>query len=101
MVYTLTEETKFKIERVVRLFHIGRYQVVIVPPEFRIAGMKALVSRNNADGDVIMSPITSKSEVTWKDYLEMGARLRAEAPEEFEGFMEDRWPDRPKERTIW
>jgi virulence-associated protein VagC len=99
VVYTCTEETKFKNERVVRLFRIGRRQIVIMPPDLSIAGKKALARR--AGRDVILSPLKSASDETWKSYFEMVARLRAEAPEEFEGFMEDRWPDRPKDRVIW
>ena len=72
-----------------KLFRNGRSQAVRLPAEFRFEGKEVLIRRDPATGDVILSPEKKKKE-TWKDFLDLAARLRAEAPEEFEDFMEDR-----------
>jgi antitoxin VapB len=72
-----------------KLFRNGRSQAVRLPAEFRFEGKEVLIRRDSVTGDVILSAGKKKKE-TWKDFLELAARLRAEAPEEFEGFMEDR-----------
>lgn len=72
-----------------KLFRNGRSQAVRLPAEFRFEGKEVAIRRDPETGDVILSENRKKSE-TWKDFLESTARMRAQAPEEFEGFMEDR-----------
>jgi antitoxin VapB len=72
-----------------KLFRNGRSQAVRLPAEFRFEGKEVLIRKDPVTGDVILSSGKKKKE-TWKDFLELAGRLRAEAPEEFEGFMEDR-----------
>src|SRR5262249_25660517 len=72
-----------------KLFRNGRSQAVRLPAEFRFEGNEVLIRKDPVTGDVILSPEKMKKE-TWKDFLDLSARLRAEAPEEFDGFMEDR-----------
>ncbi|HEX3940492.1 MAG TPA: hypothetical protein VHX11_03325 [Acidobacteriaceae bacterium] len=83
-----------------KLFRNGRSQAVRLPAEFRFQGKEVLIRRDPASGDVILSE-AQKSKETWKDVLEMIARMRAEAPDEFEGFMEDRPKDFPQERDLF
>jgi antitoxin VapB len=77
-----------------KLFRNGRSQAVRLPAEFRFEGKEVAIRRDPETGDVILSE-AQKTRETWKDFLELAARLRAEAPEEFEGFMEDR-PHHPQ-----
>ena len=81
-----------------KLFRNGRSQAVRLPAEFRFEGKEVLIRKDPVTGDVILSAGKKKKE-TWKDFLDLAARLRAEAPEEFEGFMEDRpyHPPRPRD----
>lgn len=72
-----------------KLFQNGRSQAVRLPAEFRFECAEVEIRRDPASGDVILSQHRKKPE-TWKDFLELAERLRAEAPEEFEGFLEDR-----------
>jgi antitoxin VapB len=83
-----------------KLFRNGRSQAVRLPAEFRFEGKEVLIRRDPGTGDVVLSQ-THKPKETWKDFLELAARLRAEAPEEFEGFMEDRPKDLPQERDLF
>lgn len=83
-----------------KLFRNGRSQAVRLPAEFRFEGKEVLIRRDPHTGDVILSE-PQKPKETWKDVLEMIARLRARAPEEFEGFMEDRPKDLPQERDLF
>ena len=80
-----------------KLFRNGRSQAVRLPAEFRFEGKEVLIRKDPITGDVILSA-GKKKRATWKDFLELAARLRAEAPEEFEGFMEDRPYHSPRER---
>jgi len=72
-----------------KLFRNGRSQAVRLPAEFRFEGKEVLIRKDPITGDVILSAGKKKKE-TWKDFLDLAAQLRAEAPEEFEGFMDDR-----------
>lgn len=72
-----------------KLFRNGRSQAVRLPAEFRFEGEEVDIWRDSISGDVILSPHRKKPE-TWKDFVESIARLKAEAPDEFEGFLEDR-----------
>ena len=72
-----------------KLFWNGRSQAVRLPAEFRFEGSEVDIRRDSATGEVILSQ-GSRTRKTWKDFLDLAARLRAQAPEEFEGFMEDR-----------
>lgn len=78
-----------KTAKTAKLFRNGRSQAVRLPAEFRFEGAEVDIRCDPVSGDVILSRHHKKSE-TWKDFLEFAARLRAEAPEEFEGFLEDR-----------
>ena len=86
--------------RTAKLFRNGRSQAVRLPAEFRFEGKEVLIRKDPVTGDVILSAGKPKKE-TWKDYFEMVRRLKAEAPEEFEGFMEDRPKSPPKIREIF
>jgi antitoxin VapB len=83
-----------------KLFRNGRSQAVRLPAEFRFEGNEVNIRRDPATGDVILSR-ASQPKRSFKDFLELADRLRAEAPEEFEGFMEDRKDDPPQERDIF
>jgi antitoxin VapB len=83
-----------------KLFRNGRSQAVRLPAEFRFEGKEVLIRKDPATGDVILSAV-SKTKETWKDFLELADCLRAEAPEEFEDFMEDRPKDPPQERDLF
>jgi antitoxin VapB len=72
-----------------KLFRNGRSQAVRLPAEFRFEGKEVDIRRDPVSGDVILSEHRKRPE-TWKDFLEYVARMREQAPEEFEGFMEDR-----------
>lgn len=83
-----------------KLFLNGRSQAVRLPAEFRFEGKEVYIRRDSVTGDVILSRVPRKKR-TFKELLELGDRLRAEAPEEFEGFMEDRQDEPPQERDIF
>ena len=83
-----------------KLFRNGRSQAVRLPAEFRFEGKQVLIRRDPVTGDVILSPEKKKLD-TWKEYFELVRRLKAEAPEEFEGFMEDRPKSPPKIRELF
>jgi antitoxin VapB len=72
-----------------KIFKNGRSQAVRLPVEFRFEGSEVDIRRDPASGDVVLSQHHKKTE-TWKNFLEFVARLRAEAPDEFEGFLENR-----------
>jgi antitoxin VapB len=72
-----------------KLFRNGRSQAVRLPAEFRFEGKEVAIRKDPVTGDVILSEHQEPKD-TWKDFLDLAARLRAEAPEEFEGFMDDR-----------
>jgi antitoxin VapB len=80
-----------------KLFRNGRSQAVRLPAEFRFQGEEVSIRRDPQTGDVILSE-TQKPKETWKDVLDMLAQLRGQAPEEFEGFMEDRPFHTPRDR---
>lgn len=84
-----------------KLFRNGRSQAVRLPAEFRFEGKEVAIRRDPETGDVILSEPPKSKKETWKDFFELAARLRAEAPEEFEGFMEDRPKSPPKIRDIF
>lgn len=81
-----------------KLFRNGRSQAVRLPAEFRFEGKEVQIRRDSHTGDVILSEPAKPKRETWGDFLELAARLRAEAPEEFEGFMEDRPYHPPSDR---
>ena len=83
-----------------KLFRNGRSQAVRLPAEFRFEGKEVYIRRDSATGDVILSR-TPTSESTFADWLDLSDRLRAEAPEEFQGFMEDRRQEPPQEREFF
>jgi antitoxin VapB len=83
-----------------KLFRNGRSQAVRLPAEFRFEGKEVVIRRDPETGDVVLSQQKNATE-TWNDFFELAARLRAEAPEEFEGFMEDRPKSPPKMRDIF
>ncbi|HVW78306.1 MAG TPA: hypothetical protein VHB45_11890 [Alloacidobacterium sp.] len=83
-----------------KLFRNGRSQAVRLPAEFRFEGKEVYIRRDAATGDVILSR-TPGSKTTFEDWLELGDHLRAEAPEEFQGFMEDRRQEPPQEREFF
>jgi antitoxin VapB len=72
-----------------KLFQNGRSQAVRLPAEYRFEGKEVLIRKDPLTGDVILSAARRKKE-TWKDFLDLAERLRADAPEEFDDFMQDR-----------
>jgi len=102
MVYTMQEAKEFMTTatKTAKLFRNGRSQAVRLPAEFRFEGKEVLIRKDPATGDVILSA-GKKTKETWKDFLDLATRLRAEAPEEFEGFMEDRPQDPAQERDLF
>jgi antitoxin VapB len=83
-----------------KLFRNGRSQAVRLPAEFRFEGKEVLIRKDPVTGDVILSAEKKKKD-TWKDFFELARRLKAEAPKEFEGFMEDRPKSPPKVRELF
>jgi antitoxin VapB len=82
-----------------KLFRNGRSQAIRLPAEFRFEGTEVSIRRDERTGDVILSePHGPKS---WNSFFEMVAKLKAEAPEEFEDFMKDRKDDPPQERDLF
>jgi antitoxin VapB len=80
-----------------KLFRNGRSQAVRLPAEFRFEGNEVKIRRDPASGDVILSQ-AAKPHETFRDFLDLADRLRSRAPQEFEGFMDDRPYDLPPER---
>lgn len=83
-----------------KLFRNGRSQAVRLPAEFRFEGTEVNIRRDPETGNVILSRPASRRE-TFQDFLDLAARFRATAPEQFEGFMEDRPYHPPQERDIF
>ena len=82
-----------------KLFRNGRSQAVRLPAEFRFEGKEVLIRKDPETGDVILSePRKTKS---WDEFFAMVARLKAEAPQEFEDFMKDRHDEPPQERDLF
>jgi antitoxin VapB len=79
-----------------KLFRNGRSQAVRLPAEFRFEGKEVAIRKDPHTGDVILSE--PKESQTWGQLLAEIALLRAEAPEEFEGFMDDRPHHPPRNR---
>ena len=77
-----------------KLFKNGRSQAVRLPAEFRFEGDEVLIRRDQATGEVILSPRNRKFE----EWIKLRDRLIAEAPEEFESFEIPRDPAPPVER---
>jgi antitoxin VapB len=80
-----------------KLFRNGRSQAVRLPAEFRFEGKEVTIRRDPSTGDVILSRRVKPHE-TFRDFLDLADRLRSRAPDEFEGFMDDRPYDLPPER---
>lgn len=81
-----------------KLFRNGRSQAVRLPAEFRFEGREVYIRRDPQSGDVILS---SQPKSTWADFLKLAEKLKAEAPDEFEGFLEDRPKSPPLIRDIF
>jgi antitoxin VapB len=82
-----------------KLFRNGRSQAVRLPAEFRFEGKEVAIRRDPTTGDVILSE--AHKPKSWDDFFAMVARLKAEAPEEFEDFMKDRKDEPPQERDLF
>jgi len=85
------------MKKTAKLFQNGRSQAVRLPAEFRFEGKEVYIRRDPESGDVILSS-QAKPVQTFGDLLRLADQLRAEAPEEFKGFMEDRPFHSPKGR---
>ncbi|HEX5235909.1 MAG TPA: AbrB/MazE/SpoVT family DNA-binding domain-containing protein [Silvibacterium sp.] len=81
-----------------KLFRNGRSQAVRLPAEFRFEGTEVNIRRDPDSGDVILS---MPPRSTWADFFKLAEKLKAEAPEEFEGFMEDRPKSPPRIRNLF
>lgn len=77
-----------------KLFKNGRSQAVRLPAEFRFEGDEVLIRRDQATGEVILTPRNRKFE----EWIKLRDRLIAEAPEEFESFEIPRDPSPPVDR---
>lgn len=77
------------MRKTAKLFMNGRSQAVRLPAEFRFEGAEVYIRRDPKTGDVILST-QEKPQKTWKDVLELIAKLKGQAPEEFEDFMRER-----------
>jgi antitoxin VapB len=82
-----------------KLFRNGRSQAVRLPAEFRFEGKEVTIRRDPETGDVILSE--PQKPQSWDEIFATIARLRAEAPEEFEDFMKDRQDEPPQERDLF
>jgi len=67
-----------------RLFKNGRSQAVRLPAEFRFEGKEVAIRRDEATGEVILSPATAPKG-SWEEFFELAERLGV--PED---FMADR-----------
>lgn len=77
------------MKKTAKLFMNGRSQAVRLPAEFRFEGKEVYIRRDPETGDLILSA-RKKQQKTWKEFWEMVAELRAQAPEEFEDFLAER-----------
>jgi antitoxin VapB len=85
---------------IAKLFKNGRSQAVRLPAEFRFEGNEVYIRRDEKTGDVILSN-KKTSKKSWAEFFALRDKLIAEAPEEFEGFMEDREQRPPQERDLF
>ncbi len=69
-----------------KLFKTGHSQAVRLPKEFRLPGDEVLIRRNEATGEVILTPL---SPVSRKDRLDRLFKMLDEAPVP-EEFMAER-----------
>jgi antitoxin VapB len=81
-----------------KLIRSGQSQTVQLPAEFQFEGEEVYIRRDPESGDVILSAQAEPKRLSWEEYFAEAARLRAEAPEEFEDFLEDRPMNTPHER---
>ena len=77
------------MRKTAKLFMNGRSQAVRLPAEFRFEGKEVDIRRDSETGDVVLST-RKKPQKTWKDVLDLIAKLKEQAPEEFEDFMRER-----------
>jgi antitoxin VapB len=96
MVYTTWEGT---VQKTAKLFRNGRSQAVRLPAEFRFEGKEVTIRRDLSTGDIVLSE--HRQPGSWDDFFEMVAKLKAEAPEEFEDFMKDRKQQPPQIRDLF
>ena len=76
-----------------KLFQNGRSQAVRLPAEFRFEGKEVYVRRNDATGEVILSPVPS----TWDGFFEK----RDASLEEARDFLVDRRDPPLDTRTVF
>lgn len=70
-----------------KIFKHGGSQAVRLPAEFRFDEKEVYVWRDEVTGNVVLS---THASATWSGFLAERDRLRAQAPEEFAGFMSER-----------
>jgi len=63
-----------------RLFMNGRSQAVRLPAEFRFEGKEVAIRRDEATGEVILSP-TAASKGSWDEFFERARSI--DFPEDF------------------
>jgi antitoxin VapB len=89
-----------QMTKTAKLFRNGRSQAVRLPAEFRFEGKEVAIRKDPVTGDVILSEAGDRKD-KWDDFFKLAKRLKAEAPEEFEGFMEDRPKTPPQIRDLF
>jgi antitoxin VapB len=78
-----------------RLFKNGRSQAVRLPAEFRFPGKEVAIRRDEATGEVILSP-TGLPQKSWQEFFALVDKLGV--PED---FMADRELQMPVDRDLF
>ena len=81
-----------------KLIRSGRSQAVQLPTEFQFEGEEVYIRRDPETGNVVLSSREEPKRLNWEEFFAQAARLRSEAPEEFEDFMKDRPMNVPHDR---
>lgn len=62
------------VQKTAKLFKNGRSQAVRLPAEFRFAGTDVAIRRDDATGEVVLSPAVA-AKGTWEEFFELADRL--------------------------
>ena len=77
---------------IAKIFVTGRSQAVWLPMEFRFQGTEVFIRRDQATGEVILSP----KPTSWQDFFELADRTTIPSD-----FMDDRSDTSAKERALF
>jgi antitoxin VapB len=82
------------VAQTAKLFKNGKSQAVRLPAEFRFPGTEVAIRRDEATGEVILSPTVTPQE-SWKDFFDLVEKLGV--PED---FLSDRELQMPVDRDF-